>query len=144
MTDGAVLALDVGEARIGLARAERGSAFAFGRGWLVRGRRVSDDIDQLKELMAEENADLLVVGLPRRSDGGESQQTQRVRQFAAQLEQAGLKVEFEDERYTTRIAGQQIARGAAPKRKRQEKGLQDEAAAVLILETWLQKQVAGR
>lgn len=144
MKDGTVLALDVGEARIGLARAERGSSFAFGRGWLVRGRRVGDDIEQLKQVMADEGADLLVIGLPRRSDGGDSAQTQRVRQFAAQLEQAGLRFEFEDERFTTKIAGQQLARGAAPKRKRQEKGLQDEAAAVLILETWLQRQAAGQ
>lgn len=140
MSEGTVLALDVGEARIGLARGERGSPFAFGRGWIVRGRSQDDDIRELKRIMDEEQAGLLVVGLPRRTDGRDSRQTQAVRQFAASLEQAGIKVEFEDERFTTRIAGQQIARGAAPRRKRQEKGLQDEAAAVLILETWLARQ----
>ncbi|HLR47436.1 MAG TPA: Holliday junction resolvase RuvX [Deinococcales bacterium] len=140
MTGTAVLALDVGEARIGLARGERGSSFAFGRGWLVRGRDAAADIAELKKLMEEERAGLLLVGLPRRSDGGESEQTRRVREFAAQLEEAGLPVEFEDERYTTRIAEQQITGGLRGRTRRREKGLRDEAAAVLILETWLARQ----
>ena len=143
MNGNTVLALDVGEARIGLARAERGSSFAFGRGWITRNRRLKDDLAELRKLAQEEQAGLLVVGLPRRSDGGESAQTARVREFARQLEEAGFTVEFEDERFTTRIAGQQLLDGTRSKRQRQEKGLLDEAAAVLILETWLQRQAAA-
>lgn len=135
-----VLALDVGEARIGLARGERGSPFAFGRGWLTRGPRLGDDVRALRELAKDEGASLLVVGLPRRSDGGDSRQTRRVLDFARHLQQEGFTVEFEDERYTTRVAGQQLLGGSRSKRQRQEKGLLDEAAAILILETWLQRQ----
>ena len=143
MDGSAVLALDVGEARIGLARGARGSSFAFPRGWITRGRSIRADISALRELAEREQAGLLVVGLPLRSDGGDSEQTRRVREFTAELEAAGFKVEFQDERYTTRIAGQQIAGGPRSRQKRQQKGLEDEAAAVLILETWLQRQVAG-
>ena len=134
-----LLALDVGEARIGLARGERGSRFAFGRGYLQR-RKLSEDIAAIAAIMREEGAELLVIGLPRRSDGGESAQTKRVRAFAAQLEAQGLPYCFEDERFTTRIASAAIAKSSLAKKKRREKGRLDEAAAVLILETYLAKQ----
>lgn len=143
MNGNAVLALDVGEARIGLARGERGSSFAFGRGWLERGRDAAADISELRRIMDEERAGLLLVGLPRRADGGDSEQTRRVRAFAAQLEAAGLPVEFEDERFTTRIAERQITGSLRNRTGRREKGLRDEAAAVLILETWLARQGNG-
>lgn len=140
---GAVLALDVGEARIGLARGEPGSRFAFGRGWIERTTLVQD-LAELRRIAAEEAADLLVVGLPRRSDGADSVQTQRVRSFAHELEKAGFTVELEDERFTTRIAGAQLAAGPRSRTKRREKGLLDEASAVLILESWLERQAVPR
>jgi putative Holliday junction resolvase len=138
-----VLGLDVGEARIGLARAGAGSSFAFGRGWIDRSN-LKADLRELRRIAEQEGAGTLVVGLPRRSDGGDSEQTRRVREFARALEEDGFTVLLEDERFTTRIAGQQLARGSLPRGKRQVKGLLDEAAAVLILETWLQRQAAGK
>lgn len=143
MSSEAVLALDVGQARIGLARGERGSAFAFPRGWLTRSGNLKADVAAVREAAGKEQAGLLVVGLPLRSGGGDSQQTERVRAFAAALEAAGLRVELQDERFTSKLASQQIARGPRSRRSRQQKGLEDEAAAVLILETWLQRQGAG-
>lgn len=138
MTRKTALALDVGESRIGLAKGDTGSAFVFGRGYLKR-RKQSEDIAQLQKLMAEEGADFVVVGLPRRSDGGESAQTAKVRSFAAALRQAGIEVVFEDERYTTYLATQNVMQSGLPKQKRQHKGRIDEAAAVLILESYLAK-----
>lgn len=130
----------MGEARIGLARAEINSSMAFGRGWLTRNRKLKHDLAELRQVVDQEQAELLVLGLPLRRDGTDSEQTRKVRDFARHLEQAGFRVEFEDERYTTSIAGQQIAGGPLSKKKRQEKGLQDEAAAILILESWLQRK----
>jgi putative holliday junction resolvase len=131
-----VLALDVGDARIGLAKGETGSSFAFGRGFITR-TKLSDDIQALKELMAKENAGLLVIGLPKSKDGTDSPQTQKVRVFAKELEKAGVRVVLEDERFTTRLASQHLR--DLPKHKRQEKGRLDEAAAILILESYLAK-----
>ena len=136
----AVIALDVGAARIGVARGELGSSFAFGRGYIVRSNLTSD-VAAVRARLVAENATRVVVGLPRRSDGGESAQTQAVRDFAAALQAAGLTVVFEDERYTTQLAGRGLVASGMRKKKRQEKGLLDEAAAVLILETYLRKTV---
>ncbi|HEX7004070.1 MAG TPA: Holliday junction resolvase RuvX [Trueperaceae bacterium] len=137
--DGTILALDVGEARIGLARGDLGSRFAFGRGFISR-RGDAADVAAVREAAAAEGASLLVVGLPRRTDGSDSDQTRKVREFIALLRDAGLTVEVEDERFTTRLATHQLLGSGQKKRRRQEKGRVDEASAVLILETYLLRQ----
>ncbi|CAN5807665.1 Holliday junction resolvase RuvX [soil metagenome] len=137
-----VVALDVGEARIGVARGEVGSSFAFGRGYIVRSN-LKSDVAAVRERLVAENAVRVVVGLPRRSDGGDSAQTKAVRDFAAALRAADLDVVFEDERYTTQLASRGLITSGMSKKKRQEKGLLDEAAAVLILETYLRKTAPG-
>lgn len=134
-----LLALDVGEARIGVARGELGSLFAFGRGYITR-QKLSLDVAATKALAEEEGAALIVVGLPSNMRGGDSPQTQKVRAFAAELEKAGLAITFEDERLTTRLASQGLASSGLKKKQRQEKGRLDERAAVLILESYLARQ----
>lgn len=134
-----VLGLDVGDARIGVARGEVGSRLAFGRGAIRRGRQ-ADDVAEVTRRAREDGATRVVVGLPTRTDGRDSKQTQRVRAFARALEAAELTVAFEDERFTTRIAERGIAHGPLPAAKRRDKGRVDEASAVLILESWLERQ----
>src|SRR5690606_41228737 len=81
MAGGAVLGLDVGDARIGLARADAASQVAFGRGAIERSG-VKRDVEAVARLAAEEGADVVVVGLPRSMDGPDSPQTPRGRAFA--------------------------------------------------------------
>ncbi len=134
-----LLALDVGEARIGVARGELGSSFAFGRGFITR-QKLAADVAAVRSLAEEEGATRVVVGLPSRLRGGDSPQTTKVRAFAAALQKAGLVVVFEDERLTTRLASQGLISSGIKKKQRQEKGRLDERAAVLILESYLARQ----
>lgn len=136
------MALDVGDARIGVAVGSVGSSLAFGRGALER-QGTRKDVSAVLALLAEDGAVAVVVGLPLRLDGTESPQTAKVRQFAAALAEAGARVELEDERLTTRIAQRQVGSSSLPRSRRQEKGRLDEAAAVLILEAFLGRG-AGR
>jgi len=96
----------------------------------------------------EEGASLVIVGLPLSLDGSDSAQTARVRAFVAELEPVleplGASVALEDERLTTRMAQRQIGGGPLPRGKRQAKGLLDEAAAVLILESYLARVMEER
>lgn len=138
-----VLALDVGDARIGLAVGSLGSSFVFGRGHLDR-HGTKQDVPAVLATAARERADLIVLGLPLRLDGSSSAQTERVRTFAAALEDAGATVAFEDERLTTRIAQRQVAGSELRRSQRQEKGRLDEAAAILILESYLARQTGER
>ncbi|PZA06381.1 MULTISPECIES: Holliday junction resolvase RuvX [unclassified Meiothermus] len=129
-----VAALDVGEARIGLAVGEVGSPWAFGRGYLVR-RTPQADLQALREFASGEGVDKFIVGLPLRTDGSPSAQAARVLELVRALREAGLEVETLDERFTTQLGARRLE--AAPRRVRQEKGKLDEAAAVALLEGYL-------
>ncbi|RIH82109.1 Holliday junction resolvase RuvX [Calidithermus roseus] len=132
-------ALDVGEARIGLAVGETGSSWAFGRGYVVR-EGLEADLEALRQFAQREGLERFVVGLPLRSDGGMSAQAERVMGLVEALRQAGFVVELLDERFTTKL-GQSRLR-SAPKRVRQEKGRLDEAAAIALLESYLSSKPA--
>lgn len=131
-----ILALDVGDARIGLARGELGSSFAFGRGVIERGQW-EQDVAAVASLARREGAALILVGLPTRRNGTDSPQTTKVRAFGDALKAAGLNIAYEDERFSTVVAERSILDSGLPKMKRRDKGRLDEAAAVEILETYL-------
>jgi putative holliday junction resolvase len=137
-----VLGLDVGRARIGVARAERGTGLAFGRGAIDRRGTVAD-IEAVRALADAEGADLVVVGLPRPTRGQDSSQTRLVRTFAEALSRAGMDVIFEDERFTTALSERQLREAALPRGKRRAKGAVDEASAILILESYLARTNAA-
>ena len=137
-----IIALDVGQARIGLAVADIGADMAFGRGYIAR-TKLKEDLIKLEHIYIKENAELIVVGLPLKADGQNSKQTQRVRAFARILEKEGYSIIFEDERYSSKIAEQDIMASALSKKKRREKGLIDEAAAIIILENYLANSKRG-
>jgi putative Holliday junction resolvase len=129
------IALDVGDARIGFAVTD--GRFTFGRGYHTR-TRPDADVAAVQALLERERAVLVVVGLPLKRDGSESPQTEKVRAFAALLEAAGVRVALQDERFSTKLATQSLMT-SANRKQRQEKGRTDEASAVAILETWLQR-----
>src|SRR5690606_12964781 len=120
-----LLALDVGEARIGLATARQGDRMAFGRGAIRRSGKQADDVQAVALAAEAEGASRIIVGLPLRAHGGDSPQTSRVRSFAQALRAAGLTTELMDERFTTALAARQVAGSGLPRGKRQEKGRLD-------------------
>ncbi len=127
-------ALDVGEARIGLAVGEEGVPLASGRGYLVR-RGLEEDVAALLDFVRREGLGKLVVGLPLRTDLKESAQAQKVLPLVEALRAQGVEVELWDERYTTRLAKERLKH--APKRLRRDKGKLDELAALVLLEDYL-------
>jgi putative Holliday junction resolvase len=137
-----VLGLDVGRARIGVARAEHGTGLAFGRGAIER-RGTGPDVEAVRALVQAEGAALIVVGLPSPTRGEESRQTRLVRSFAAALRAAGLEVVFEDERFTTALSERRLRDAALPRARRHAKGAVDEASAILILESYLARAEAA-
>ncbi|MDX2003820.1 MAG: Holliday junction resolvase RuvX [Meiothermus sp.] len=134
-------ALDVGEARIGLAVGDLGRAWAFGRGYLVR-KTLGADLAALRAFAEAERTEKFVVGLPLRTDGRPSAQAERVLGLVEAMRREGMMVELVDERYTTKIGQNRLM--SAPKRVRQEKGKLDEAAAVALLESYLSHPAASQ
>lgn len=130
----AVIGIDHGSRRIGLAVGSEETGQAFARPALQR-RRQSSDLEQIAELARAEGASRVVVGLPRNMDGSEGEQAAAARAFGAQLGAIGLEVAFVDERLTTWEAGERLA--AAGRRPTRASGEKDSAAARLILQEYL-------
>lgn len=146
MIEGRVLALDVGEKRIGVATCDPSGIVVRTVG-VVQADPRERALAELQRLAKEEEAVLFVVGLPLTLRGEHGPQAQRVMVFVEALQQAvGLPVVMRDERFTSVEAERIIEeRGGKrrPKHKRR-RGEVDEVAAALILQDYLQEQESLR
>ena len=131
MRAGIRLAVDVGSARIGVARCDPGGLLASPLTTIRRGR---GDLDSLAALAAGEGAIELLVGLPTGLSGREGAAAADARSFAAALAArlAPLPVRLVDERFTTAMAHDALREGG--RRERDRRPVVDKAAAALILQ----------
>jgi putative holliday junction resolvase len=131
---GVRLAVDLGSARVGVARCDPGGLLASPLATLVRGR---GDTDRLAELVRSHNAIEVVVGLPTGLSGREGAAAADVRAFATSLAArlAPVPVRLVDERFTTVIAHDALRQGG--RGSRQRRTAVDKAAAALILQSAL-------
>ena len=131
-----LLALDLGERRIGLASgvAELGTALPAG---VLQRDRLARDVRAVLDAARRRQSDAIVVGVPYRSGGEESPQTKRVLGFIQALrKETSMPVIAVDESFTSMEAeGLLRDAGLEPSRDR---GAVDEAAAVLILRRFLE------
>jgi putative holliday junction resolvase len=128
-------ALDVGDARIGIAVCDELELTIRGVGMVRRvgGRR---DLEAVAAMVAPYEPTRLIVGLPLNMDGTMGPQAERVKAFAARLAaHLALPVELWDERLTT-FEAQQTLRAAGVSRSRRRQ-LVDQEAAAIILESYL-------
>jgi len=93
------------------------------------------DVKKVRAAFDETGADFLVLGLPKNMDGTEGFQAEKVRAFAQQLEKAGMKVEFCDERLSTVEAEHALIEGGM--RRENRKTHVDKVAAAVILQRYL-------
>jgi putative Holliday junction resolvase len=130
--DNNILALDVGDARVGVAIAHSIARLPRPLTTLDNSETI---FDALRQLIASENVDRIVVGLPRNLSGDATAQTGVAEAFAKRLaDQTGLSVAMQDEALTSVKAEKELrARGAA-----YTKGDIDALAATYILEDYLQ------
>jgi putative Holliday junction resolvase len=132
-----VAALDVGDARIGVAVSDDLGLTVRGIG-VVQRRGGKHDLDAIARLIAAHEVSRIVVGLPLNMDGTEGKQAARARAFGERLRgHLGLPIEFWDERLTTFEAEEQLrSRGVRPARRRD---LVDQVAAEVILRSYLER-----
>jgi putative Holliday junction resolvase len=133
----AVIGLDHGSKRIGVAVGDDETRQAFARPALLR-RNVAADLAQIAALAAAERTTRIVVGLPRNMDGSEGAQAAAARAFGAELGTIGLEVDYVDERLSSWQAGEELA--AAGRNPERASGEKDSAAARLILQEWLDRR----
>ncbi|MGY4706787.1 Holliday junction resolvase RuvX [Candidatus Bipolaricaulota sp. J31] len=130
-----VMGLDVGRKRIGIAVSDETGTIAQGKG-VYRRRSLEEDLSFLEDKVREWGVNRVVVGFPLNMDGTEGEEAHAVREFAELLEaHVKIPVELWDERWTTAEAERVLLEADLSRKKR--KGIRDELAAVLILQSWL-------
>ncbi len=134
-----VLGIDYGDARIGVAITDSIGIMAHPLETITR--KGTDPICRIIELIEQRQVKQVVIGLPLKLDGGESESSGKARRFASDLREAmhePLPVHLADERFTTVVAAEKLH--AAGKNARKQKSMIDQAAAVEILSDWLRSQ----
>ena len=137
MTAVRVLALDYGSARCGCALSDATGTLATPIE-PVASPGTARGLDTLAALVADRQAERVVVGLPLSLSGADSAQTAEARGFASRLaERLGpaIPVELYDERFTTRLARRPPHGG--PGRAGGGRTSEDSRAAAHLLESWL-------
>jgi len=135
------LALDVGDKTIGVAVSDALSITAQGVTTIER-IGIRKDAGKVMEYINELGCDTVVIGLPKRLDGTDSPQTEKVYEFKTMLENkmrssgmGNIAIEFYDERLTTVMAEKVLIEADVSRGKR--KKVIDKQAAVLILQGYL-------
>ena len=131
-----ILALDVGQKRIGLAVSDPLGITAQGLEVLTR-KDPETDLARLLEVARKWHVQEIVVGLPRHLDGREGTQAPAIMELARALGDAlGAPVTPWDERLTTVQAERVLLQADLSRRRRRQ--VVDQVAAVLILQSYLE------
>jgi putative Holliday junction resolvase len=130
-----VMALDVGEKKIGIAISDALLLTAQARPTLRR-KNLKSDIFNLGRLVEENEVHEIVVGLPLHMSGKQSLQSERVTKFADELGKAlQIPIVFWDERLTSFAAEQHLEEMGLKWRQRRDHI--DKIAAMMILQSYL-------
>ena len=139
------LGVDVGKVRVGVAVCDPDGILATPLATVARDTAAGDDvvptdIAELARLVGEHEAVGIVVGLPVRLTGAEGHAAIDIRAYADRLAQAvgPVPIALADERMSTVVATRRLAERGV--RGRRQRAVVDQAAAVEILQSWLDAQ----
>jgi len=134
-----ILALDIGERRIGVAMTDPGESFSLPLRTLQRTDSLHDDLQAILDLASEYGATTIVVGDPVSLSGERGLAAEKMDAFVAILAKAyGGTIERVDERMTTAQATRSLI--AADASRKQRKRVVDQLAAALILDSFLARR----
>ncbi|MER7459442.1 Holliday junction resolvase RuvX [Micromonospora sp. NPDC126480] len=142
---GVRLGVDVGQVRVGVARSDPHGVLATPLVTLARDstaapEAVPSDIAEVAALVLEHEAVEVVVGLPVNLAGKQGPAAVHVKAYADRLADviAPVPVTLTDERMSTVVASRRLAERGV--RGRRQRAVVDQAAAVEILQSWLDAQ----
>ncbi len=144
MRTGIRLGIDVGTARIGVARSDPHGILATPVETITLKRakqQPTEPATRIVELAAEYEAIEVIVGLPLNLHGASTQSTQHAQTLAAQLVEqlpAGITVRMVDERLST-VSAQHALHGSG-RNSKQSRAVIDQVAAVIILQQALDSE----
>lgn len=130
------LGVDLGSVRIGLAISDRSGTIASPLTVLRRSRSRQHDLGEIARIAREEEAEVIVVGLPLSMSGEHGKAARAATAEARRLATVtDVPVELHDERLTTVTADRHLleAQVRAPQRRQ----VVDKVAAAVMLQSWL-------
>jgi putative Holliday junction resolvase len=136
--------VDVGEVRVGVALSDPSGILATPLVTLDRDRSGRGDLAALAALVVDHEVVEVIVGLPRTLAGRHGAAARSAQDYARALAErigAGVPVRLADERLTTVSATRMLADQGI--RGRKQRAVVDQAAAVEILQSWLDAQRAA-
>ncbi len=129
-----ILALDYGQARVGMALGEDGTRVAVGKG-VLEGLTQPKLIAKIKAIVKLVEIGKVLVGLPLNMDGQPTDMTTEVELFVKKLrDNLEVPVQTIDERLTSKMADN-LLREVKPKLRQQ-----DQVAAQIFLQEYLDQQ----
>jgi putative Holliday junction resolvase len=135
------MGIDYGRRRIGVAVSDEDGTIARGLCVIDR-QKISDGAGELLRLVAGENPAALVFGVPLGPNDEETVMSKEAREFAAAVaERSNLPTYFVDESFTSKkAAGLMLHR---KKKARRDKAASDRIAACLILQDYIDYELAA-
>ena len=136
---GRVLAIDYGVRRTGLAVTDPLQIIPGGLPTVETPKLLAF----LKDYLSKEQVERFVVGLPKQTNGRDSDNLPRVRAFVDELRKTfpAVPIDMWDERYTSVLAQQTILQSGIGKMARRNKALVDEVSATIILQGWMERGI---
>ena len=136
---GRIMALDVGDVRIGIAVSDLMGIIANPLETYTRKGNLEVDARYIAELAKSKEVSLFVSGLPLGLKGQENEQTIKTREFVDKLKEVcDIPVEYLDERFTTLSAERVLIEGNV--RRENRKKVIDKVAATIILQNYLDRK----
>ena len=137
------LGIDLGDVRVGVAISDELKFLAHPLETIDV--RKTAALPRICELVAARDVDAIVVGLPRNMDGSRGPAAEKATKFTDELRAAlagkDVQIISLDERLTT-VSAQRSLREAGRK-AHEQKSIIDQAAAQVILQSWLDAQAGG-
>jgi putative Holliday junction resolvase len=140
-TPGRILALDLGERRLGLAISD-GLGVTAQPVEKLQSLGRARDVRQVRDIVEQRDVVKVLIGDPLHLSGAIGARAEHARRFAASLAAVlpGVEVELWDERLTTAQIEREMIAGNVSRRRRRE--VVDSLAAVLILQSYLDARSA--
>lgn len=131
-----VIALDIGGKRTGVAETDPLKMIASPLATVA----TTELMTYLERLIGREEVETIVLGEPRGLDGGDSDNSDRVRQWAKKIRRQfpDIGLAWQDERYSSKRAAKALVQSGVKKQRRQKKGSLDAVSAALILQDYLE------
>lgn len=131
------MAIDYGTKRVGIAVTDPGQLIATGLTTVHAAKLVG----YIETYVGEEDVECIVVGEPKRMDGSDPQVAEAINNLVVHLGRKfpDIRIERQDERFTSVMASRAIAGSGLSKKDRKNKELVDEVSATIILQGYLDR-----